>query len=478
MPLVNIKKVLLDGQNNWSSQTTIKFAGDDGFIGATERWTTFNPPTFVAAVSPATEEDVVKTIKLVRSHNIPFLATGGRHGYSPTLGKLQSGLALDLSQLNTISVDNNTDTLTIGGGTTLGQVFDPVYEAGYEMPSGTCSGPGVVGVTLGGGVGRFGGIYGLVADTLVSVRLVTANGEVVDVSETSHPDLFWAIRGAGANFGVVTSATYRLHKRKPGEGELTNIDMIFPAEMSSAYFEAMASFGIFPARLASLSVTRYDPERNQAQILANYVYLGPESEAREVMKRILDLNPPVIKVTVVPWNKLLSVHGFGFDAVVNKKGIVRVIYSANIREFSGSTYYKAFQKMNAFYAAHPDGRNSVLEFEVFPNQASAAVPNEKTAFPWRSAQAYMLAFFSWTERGGKTEEFVKELGPELREDVVATSGYSELQVIVPYAYGNETIEQIYGRNKLPRLAALKKAWDPDHVFSYLHPLPTKYPESS
>lgn len=107
------------------------------------------------------------------------------------------------------------------------------------------------------------------------------------------------------------------------------------------------------------------------------------------MKRILDLNPPVIKVTVVPWNKLLSVHGFGFDAVVNKKGIVRVIYSANIREFSGSTYYKAFQKMNAFYAAHPDGRNSVLEFEVFPNQASAAVPNEKTAFPWRSAQAYM-----------------------------------------------------------------------------------------
>ncbi len=64
MPLVNIKKVLLDGQNNWSSQTTIKFAGDDGFIGATERWTTFNPPTFVAAVSPATEEDVVKTVCL------------------------------------------------------------------------------------------------------------------------------------------------------------------------------------------------------------------------------------------------------------------------------------------------------------------------------------------------------------------------------------------------------------------------------
>lgn len=121
----------------------------------------------------------------------------------------------------------------------------------------------MVGITLGGGVGRFTGIYGLVADALVSVRLVNANGDVVEVSDTSHPDLFWAIRGAGANFGVVTSVTYRLHERCSEMGEVTNIDMIFPAEMSSAYFKALESYGAMPERLASVSVIHYSQDTNK-----------------------------------------------------------------------------------------------------------------------------------------------------------------------------------------------------------------------
>lgn len=72
-------------------------------------------------------------VKLARLHNIPFLATGARHGYSPTLGKLQGGLALDLSQLNTVDIDQTAGMLTVGGGTPLSQLFDPVYEAGYEI---------------------------------------------------------------------------------------------------------------------------------------------------------------------------------------------------------------------------------------------------------------------------------------------------------------------------------------------------------
>ena len=121
----------------------------------------------------------------------------------------------------------------------------------------------MVGITLGGGVGRFTGIYGLVADALVSARLIIASGDVVEVPDTSHPDLFWAIRAAGANFGVVTSVTYRLHKRCSEKGEVTNIDMIFPAEMSSAYFKALESYGAMPERLASVSVIHYSQDTNK-----------------------------------------------------------------------------------------------------------------------------------------------------------------------------------------------------------------------
>lgn len=73
---------------------------------------------------------------------------------------------------------------------------------------------------------------------------------------------------------------------------------------------------------------------------------------------------------------------------------------------------------------------------------------------------------------------MKTFGPELRNDFVTTSGYPDLQVTVPYAFGDESLEQIYGPDKLPRLSALKRAWDPDNVFSYLHPLPTEYPNST
>ncbi|KAK7756973.1 hypothetical protein SLS62_000989 [Diatrype stigma] len=356
MACVDLRKILTDPKNVWSPQTSVRFPDDKDFVNVTERWTTFNPPTFAAAISPATEDDVIKAIKLARLHDIPFLATGARHGYSPTLGRLKGGLALDLSQINMVDIDHTAGILTVGGGTSLSQLFDPLDEAGYE---------------------------------------------------------------------------------------------------------------ILPPLLIY-----------KTQILASLVYLGPESEAREAAKPILELNPPIKNLAVVPWSKLLATHGFGFDAAVNAKNIVRAIYGSNTRQISASTYDKVFAKMQAFYAANPDARTSLVELEIFPNQATAAVPHDRTSYPWRDAQGYMLPFFMWTERGGKTEEIVKKFGPDLRRDFVAASGYPDLQVTIPYAFGDETLEQIYGPDKLPRLSALKKAWDPDNVFAYLHPLPTEYPKTA
>jgi len=113
-------------------------------------------------------------------------------------------------------------------------------------------------VTLGAGIGRYQGVFGLLIDALVSVRLVTAAGNLITVSATSNPDLFWAIRGAGANFGIITSATYKLHPQING-GQLTNVDFAFPANQSSAFFNALASYnGSMPAKLASVSLITYD----------------------------------------------------------------------------------------------------------------------------------------------------------------------------------------------------------------------------
>jgi hypothetical protein len=125
----------------------------------------------------------------------------------------------------------------------------------------------MVGGTLGAGVGRDEGRYGLMIDSLLKVCLVTADAQLIEVSATSHADLFWAIRGAGANFGIVTSATYQLHKIDTDssyDGHVTNIDMVFPANKSADYFDtAVNSFnGSLPADVASETIVMYDAEAN------------------------------------------------------------------------------------------------------------------------------------------------------------------------------------------------------------------------
>jgi FAD/FMN-containing dehydrogenase len=127
----------------------------------------------------------------------------------------------------------------------------------------------MVGVTVGAGIGRLQGLYGLLSDALISAHLVTAKGELIEVSETSNPDLFWGIRGAGANFGVITSATYRVQPRVQNS-TFTSVDFVFPAEMNVSYFNALESFygsnKTFPPQLAPISVMAYDNNTSQVRL--------------------------------------------------------------------------------------------------------------------------------------------------------------------------------------------------------------------
>ena len=99
----------------------------------------------------------------------------------------------------------------------------------------------MVGATLNGGVGRYQGLHGLIGDSLISLRMVTAEGDVITVSAHEHPDLFWGLRGAGSNFGVILEATYRLHDQTNG-GYLLNADLVFPASANQSFFETLATY--------------------------------------------------------------------------------------------------------------------------------------------------------------------------------------------------------------------------------------------
>ncbi|KAL9032533.1 MAG: hypothetical protein Q9180_006446, partial [Flavoplaca navasiana] len=430
---INIRSLLSQRSNNWSQGTIISFPNSTTFDNSTTRWSTYDAPSYLAAISPANEADVAKTVHgpifrsrdiLMLWHRIPFLATGGRHGYTTTLRDLQGGLAIDLSQLKSYSIDRAAGTLTIGGATTLGDFQDALYEAGRQ-----------------------------------------------------NRDLFWGLRGAGANLGVVVSASYQAHKLV-NQGQILNADLIFPANKSKEYFDVLHSFiGKMPAKLAIVSLIVFDPVAQAAQIVANWVYIGPREEGLRVMAPVLALNPPVTNIQVVPWNKLAPKAAGGADALICPKNSSHNTWWANLRRLPSSTLQVSFDELNNFYKLYPEARGTTINAETFPNQAMAAVPDDDSAYPWRDALGYIqigVVTESGNAAGDPAAEAGNSLARRLRDSWAATSGYPDLSVYVNYARGDEKLRQRYGSRKLPRLAALKKKYDPRNVFAYNNVLPMEY----
>ncbi|KAI0382490.1 FAD-binding domain-containing protein [Hypomontagnella monticulosa] len=469
MPLVNIKDV------PWPAGVQVHYPGSDAFENATIRWSIYEAPQYTAVVSPSSEEELAKIVKTAREFNIPILATAGRHAYGITLGTFHGGLAIDLSNMNTVKVDEGAGTVVIGAGAKLDDMTGPVEKAGYMMPMGTCPSAGTIGVTIGGGVGFFQGLFGLMIDSLLSARLITAKGDTIDVSEKDNPDLFWAIRGAGANFGIITMAIYKLHKA-PNHGQISMTDAIYPANTKSAFFDVLESFqDIIPAELAVCSVILWDNDSSTTQILVSFVYFGPETEAHRVIAPFLNLKPPVLRTNSVPYSQFHRTIFFGSEAQICVPGRISDVFSVNVRKVSAETLKSTFDKLDAFLKANPDGRESHAILETFPNQAVISVPDEATAYPWRDSKGNFFLNMSWPDLGNPVEEVANALGYELRQDIAKASGYPELTVYLNYARGDETPEQKHGKDKLHKLVRLKKAWDPTNVFRYSNSLPMEHP---
>jgi FAD/FMN-containing dehydrogenase len=158
----------------------------------------------------ATVADIIAGVDFARAQELPLTVRGGGHNVAG-LGTCDGGLVIDLAELNGVRVDPARKTARVAGGATWGQVDHATYVIGLATPSGIISTTGVAGLTLGGGFGHLSRHYGLSCDNLLSADIVTADGRFRMVSAEQHPDLFWAIRGGGGNFGVVTSFEFQLH---------------------------------------------------------------------------------------------------------------------------------------------------------------------------------------------------------------------------------------------------------------------------
>jgi FAD/FMN-containing dehydrogenase len=189
-------------------------AGDPGWDDAILVWNALTARVPALVVQPESARDVAAAVAFARGNGLPLSAKGGGHNVAGT-GIAEDGLTLDMSRLRSVDVDPVARRVRVGAGCLLQDVDRATQEHGLAVPLGFMSEVGVAGLTLGGGLGYLSRRFGWTVDSLVEVEIVTADGQVLRASRDEHPDLFWGVRGAGANLGVVTSFTFRLHAVGP-----------------------------------------------------------------------------------------------------------------------------------------------------------------------------------------------------------------------------------------------------------------------
>lgn len=176
--------------------------------------------------------DVMAAVNFARENHLLLAVRGGGHN-GGGLGSCNDGLVIDLSGLKSIRVDTSNNTVRVGGGNLWGEVDHATHAFGLAIPAGIISSTGVGGLTLGGGVGYLSRKFGLTIDSLLEADMVLADGSFVTVSQMQHPELFWAIRGGGGNFGVVTSFKFQAHPLKTVIGGPT----LWPIEKTGEIME-------------------------------------------------------------------------------------------------------------------------------------------------------------------------------------------------------------------------------------------------
>jgi hypothetical protein len=242
--------------------------------------------------------DVITAVNFARDQSLLLAIRGGGHN-GPGLGSCNDGLVIDLSMMKSVRVDQTTKTVRVEGGCTSGDVDHATHAFGLAIPFGIVSTTGIAGLTLGGGTGYLTRQHGLTIDNLLEADVVLADGSVVTTSKSQHPDLFWAIRGGGGNFGVVTSFLFQAHAIKMVYAGPIFWDAIHAKEVMRSYRDflptAPEELGIFVGLKTVPSMDPFPREgwgKRACAIIGSYN--GSAGDGERLLAPLLEVLPPPI----------------------------------------------------------------------------------------------------------------------------------------------------------------------------------------
>ena len=413
-------------------------------------------PALIARCADA--QDVAHAVDFARSLGIRTGVRSGGHSHSGQ-SQPEGGLMIDMTLINQVSVDAQKREVHAGGGTLLGAVDRASQAVGLATTLGTATDTGIAGLTLGGGVGRLMRRFGMAIDNLLSVDIVTADGKLRHASEQENPDLFWAVRGGGGNFGIATAFRYRLH---PFTSQVVDGNRIYPYAQARPIFDAVLELAEHaPDELmvgATVSNTPPGgPNPEGRAVVVSVTYVGDDPGAAEkLLAPLAKFGKPLADTATV--KSYLQAQG--------AEGAANVLVPSEVKNWIESGYArempaKLVDELLRRFDATPVTLGFSAGFAQFAGGAVSRVSPEATAFWHRSARYDLVVAATWTDRSQDA------LSRNTTRDVwAALEPYSDgyyVNLLEQEQVGEKRSWDNYGGN-FPRLVAIKRKYDPGNLF--------------
>jgi hypothetical protein len=396
--------------------------------------------------------DVISAVNFARENNLLVSVRGGGHN-AGGLGICDGGLVIDLSGIKFVLVDSKEKTVTVGGGNILSEIDHATHPFGLAVPTGMISTTGIAGLALGGGVGYLTRKYGLTIDNLLEADMVLADGSFVTVNANQNADLFWAIRGGGGNFGIVTSFKFRAHPVNTVVGGPTLWPIERTQEIMKWYHEFISKA---PDELNGFIATLVIPGPPFPEALHNkqfcgivWCYLGDVNKVDEVFKPVRALNPVFELVGPMPFPALQTL----FDG----------LFPPGLQWYWKADFFNDIRPEAS--AAHLEYGSKIptplSQMHLYPiTGAAARVAQDETPWAYRDAKyaGVIIGVDPDPANANKITTWAKDYWEALHP---YSSGGVYLNFIMNE--GQERIKASYKHN-YERLAKIKRKYDPKNFF--------------
>jgi len=400
-------------------------------------------------VRPADASDVAAAIALAQENGLELAVRSGGHS-TMGFGVSEGGLVIDLRDMRDIAIDGKERTAWAGGGITAGAYTASAHAQGFATGFGDTASVGVSGLALGGGDGYLSRKFGLSIDELLAAELVTADGAILQIDGSSSPDLFWAIRGGGGNFGVVTRFKFRLHEVDTVFGGMLMLPATpqviesFVAEAAAAPDELSTIANVMPAPPLPVVPAEH---HGKLVILTQMVYAGVPRDGERAVAPLRALGPLVDKLRPMPYPQIYAPEDPNFHPM----GANRVMFLDGVDREAAKTIVDHLE--------HSDAMVRVAQIRVLGG-AIARVRSDATAYAHRSRRVMVnvTAVFGDPKEAPRYRAWAEEFRIALQK------GQPGAYVNFLADDGPARIREAYPSDTWDRLRAVKRRYDPTNLF--------------